>query len=566
MPPRTLDDLLSQLEEAKRHFNKGDGKRVEKLLTELARRNFPDALSLIRLHEALLFLRAYPQSREVLGRVEDLVAGFSSRVEHLRSTGADLTPFNYIEYSGIAGTALSGTFSYEIARFLVRRFPERVEVDWDRYEKKERLGSVWPRLLPLLEEDSLVEANIPYLDWLRAAKARDESDLSLLLRGFDRLPLAHREKAQLYDLMELPLRWEMQELPVSRTALKRRVPEVFYHTGALLRRSDVDIVQELDSPPLELERLRPSEGEAILDMVKEATAVRYRELYGITNGDPKTAVQADMGRGTSIFLWGLAPERRLPLRGYAAGFTLKNGVPINYIEGITLFERMEIGFNTFYTFREGESAWVYGRALKLLNQVLGVTTISIDPYQVGYNNEEAIESGAFWFYRKLGFRPVKPELLKLTLAEEKKIKSRPGYRTSVKTLRRLSSGHVVFEMPGSPGGDWDNFQVRNLALAVQHRMAEEFDSDAARVRAASIKEVARALEIQRDRWRPNELRAFENLALVLALIPDLKNWTAAEKSGLVRIIRAKGGADEWQYVNLLRKHARLRDAILKLGS
>src|SRR5207247_9730290 len=108
-------------------------------------------------------------------------------------------------------------------------------------------------------------------------------------------------------------------------------------------------------------------------------------------------VRADAGRGVGIFLGGLSHERRLALRAYHAGFTLKNGVPINYIEGLTICERVEIGFNTFYTFREGESAWVYAKVLKLLNQIVGVTCISIDPYQLGFNNDEAIESGACWF-------------------------------------------------------------------------------------------------------------------------------------------------------------------------
>jgi hypothetical protein len=45
-----------------------------------------------------------------------------------------------------------------------------------------------------------------------------------------------------------------------------------------------------------------------------------------------------------------------------------------------------------------------------MRQLLGVEVFSLDPYQIGHENEEGIESGAFWFYRKLGFRPVRPEL------------------------------------------------------------------------------------------------------------------------------------------------------------
>jgi hypothetical protein len=250
------------------------------------------------------------------------------------------------------------------------------------------------------------------------------------------------------------------------------------------------------------------------------------------------------------------------LRAYHAGFTLKNGVPINYIEGITICERMEIGFNTFYTFREGESAWVYAMVLRLLHQIVGVSCISIDRYQIGLNNEEAIESGAFWFYRKLGFRPTRPELASLMAEEERKIASNPTYRTPPHVLRRLSRGNVVYEAPGTPRGDWDRFAIRNIGLAVQRRMANEFDGDAAKIRTHSAEEIAQVLGTKST--TPIN-RTFEDLALVFALIPDIRQWTEPERRKLAQIIRAKTGADELRYAHLLQGHRKLRAAIIKLG-
>ena len=85
-------------------------------------------------------------------------------------------------------------------------------------------------------------------------------------------------------------------------------------------------------------------------------------------------VRADVGRGSaSIYLWNLPPDRRLPLRAYVAGLTLKNGVPINYIEAIGLCEWMEVGFNTFYTFRGGEAGWIYAQVLRCLCHLMGTT-------------------------------------------------------------------------------------------------------------------------------------------------------------------------------------------------
>jgi len=561
----SLDDLLSRLEVEKIKFG-ADGKQTEKLLAVIDRRRFSDAESLVRFHEAILFVRAFPQSANTFRLADELLSRFAEPVERVRSAGADLTAFDYIESSGIAGTTISGTFSYAIARWLAERHSAKVDVDWEKHEKKERLGSTLPRLLPLLEEDSLVEANIPYLAWLRAAKAGKESDLVWLVRRFDQLHLTEKEKAEAYDSLELPVTWRLNKSRASRTGNIRKPRKIFYHTEPLIRRSDVSLAEEFDSPPIRLEKLTRAQGEAILDTVRAATTVRYRELYGITHGDSGSVARANVGRGVLIYLWGLPPERRLPLRAYHAGFTLKNGVPINYIEGISLFERMELGFNTFYTFREGETAWVYAKVLRLLNQTVGATCFSLDPYQIGFNNEEAIESGAFWFYRKLGFRPTEEELIKLVEAEEKKIRANREYRTHERILKRLSTRHMIYEMAGTSTGEWDRFQVRNLGLEIQRRMAEKFQGDSEKIRGASSVEVARSLAIGRNDFNQLEREAFDKLALLFALIPDLDRWPVEEKNQIVRIVRAKAGVDESLYARLLQRHRALRDAIIKLGS
>src|SRR5215216_4433290 len=97
----SLDHLLTELEEEKTRFG-ADGKRAERLLARLERRRFPDAESLIRFHESLLFIRAFPQSADTFRLAEGLLSTFADRVTRVRSSGADLTPFDYIEYSGVA--------------------------------------------------------------------------------------------------------------------------------------------------------------------------------------------------------------------------------------------------------------------------------------------------------------------------------------------------------------------------------------------------------------------------------------------------------------------------------
>jgi len=134
----------------------------------------------------------------------------------------------------------------------------------------------------------------------------------------------------------------------------------------------------------------------------------------------------------------------LPVRDYLCGMFFKNGVPMGYVEALIRDANMEVGFNLYYTFRDGETAWLYATLLKLLKERSGVTSFSVDPYQIGHENEEAIASGAFWFYRKLGFVPESPQVARLLAREERRIAKEPEYRTSASTLRKLARGRLVY--------------------------------------------------------------------------------------------------------------------------
>jgi hypothetical protein len=137
---------------------------------------------------------------------------------------------------------------------------------------------------------------------------------------------------------------------------------------------------------------------------------------------------------------------------------------------------------------------------------------------------------------------------------------------SAATLRRLAKGNAVYEVDRSRAGEWDSFQVRNLGLAVQRRMAAEFDGNAARARAVSVREAARVLNLDPRKLDAVELKSFENLSLVLVLIKRLDRWTEEEKRGVVGVIKAKTARDESRYSRLIQGHARLRKALIELGS
>ncbi|HZU42619.1 MAG TPA: hypothetical protein VE994_08110, partial [Terriglobales bacterium] len=176
--------VLEQLQEAKLQFGRQAAAKMLALLNTASRVQFRRADELIRFHELLLFIRSYPQNSAVLKKTDELLATFATRVAQI---GGEDDAFNEEEAAGIAGTAIDAAFSYDIVRWLAQAHPGEIEIDWEDYENWDRLGATLPRFLPLLEEDALVEANVPYLKWLQMAWGEGADQLLSLLRAFENL-------------------------------------------------------------------------------------------------------------------------------------------------------------------------------------------------------------------------------------------------------------------------------------------------------------------------------------------------------------------------------------------
>ena len=203
---------LNQLDKLKTEFGPKEAKRVEALLDRLARRTFRDAEELLRFHELLLFLRAYPHNAAVASKTDAQLRTFPKRILRSRDQDIDLSTLELPEVSGIAGMPVTDTFGYYIVRSLSRRYPAQVALDWEWFEDENRLAETWPRFIPFLEEDASIEANVPYREWLAAARG-SRSELSWLLERFDGLPKSEKEKAELYDSQQLYVRWTPRFAP-----------------------------------------------------------------------------------------------------------------------------------------------------------------------------------------------------------------------------------------------------------------------------------------------------------------------------------------------------------------
>ena len=101
--PGPSSPALEQLLKLKFDFDAASRRKKFDLLARVNTEEMPDADSVVRLHEQLCFMRAYPDNRRVLRQVEELLTSFSERedlVLHRRE----------LVNSGIAGTEIHFPF------------------------------------------------------------------------------------------------------------------------------------------------------------------------------------------------------------------------------------------------------------------------------------------------------------------------------------------------------------------------------------------------------------------------------------------------------------------------
>lgn len=517
--------LLDRLEGLLHRFEPAARVERARLVIALERQAIRQPRALLRLHEALCFLRAHPDGPASLARIEAALGGFGTRVAALGPRAARLAE------TGLAGTILYPPLGLAAATWLASRFPADAELDRDDADLEPVLAALLPPLVAGLPEDALVEVGIDYRAWLEAAtRGRSGSVLAWLVA---RVAAARRaDVAALYDHLQPRLRWALGEGRGSRTRARLPVRRVFYHRGPLLPRGG-PLGRRLPGPRPLIRRPGAAEARRLLDAAMAAVLIRYREVHAFNHADPADVTVADFGRGVELAWFGVRAGHRLPLRAHYGYLLVKNGVPIGYGDASLLFDWCEIAFNVFESFRRGESGYLLARLLGFVGHRLGARVFHLAPYQLGRDNEEALASGAFWFYYKLGFRPVPPALARLAAAEAARLRAHPGQRSPRRLLARLAQGRMVLGVGGPVPPAVATFEAQRLGL-----------------RAAAAGPAA----------------GVAGLASYLALVPDLRRWPARDRRAVTALVRAKAGAPEAEYLRRLRRLPRLRAAWLALGS
>jgi hypothetical protein len=187
---------------------------------------------------------------------------------------------------------------------------------------------------------------------------------------------------------------------------------------------------------------------------------------------------------------------------------------------------------------------------------------SIEPYQLGQGNDEALDSGAWWFYAKLGFWPRDAATARLAGEERARMQRRPGHRSPPALLRRLAEQHLFFDL--DPARPQPLLSLAQLGLLVGATLSARGGAERERAVDAASAELMRLCGL--STWRgfsPAEREAWRRLAPILTLL-DLGAWRQHERHALIELSRAKAGRSERDYVARYLAHPKLDAALLKL--
>jgi hypothetical protein len=294
-------------------------------------------------------------------------------------------------------------------------------------------------------------------------------------------------------------------------------------------------------------------------------AVCHRETNHFNYANPDEVYLADVGQGVAIAVFGLLPEHRFPLECTMGFLILSNGVPVGYGGSSVLFRQVNTGINIFDEYRGSEASFLWVQVMRVYHALAGCTRFIANAYQFGGENTEALKSGAFWFYYRLGYRPVSAEVRKLAQRENARIQRERDYRSDIKTLRKLTSCDMHLTLPGSKRSDFidEEWLVSSSMLAsraLAAAVARSREQSANRVAA----QLARDIDLRSlHRWSPQERHAFIRIAPVVAAVAPAK-WSSDEKRDLRELLRAKGGNKESRYAMLLSKNDTLLKSLVKI--
>jgi hypothetical protein len=442
--------LLSSLRTVLYTFDTSAAAQKAALLQSLSAMPLKADAQLLDYHEMLMYMLAYPDNQQVFQaatREMKRIAVLLKRTPERRKAA--------VQDNGLAFTRMTARFTADMLDLLEE--DKHCAVQLDSFEEGGRsLSTVLAATLPGVDKEkaTLSEDNIALLDALDIRPANRLRFMLSELRSLDTQP-------QLKDLLWQELRAfvtiNAQHLSFSRAFNRVQNADVFCHDTLQKR---INVEEMLHAPLPAAETLSSAQREQLITVIRRAMVLTMRETDTSTFIQPASLRYFKLERGISVAVYGMAAPHQLPLQSYI-GYTLfKNGFPAAYGGSWVFGNTALFGLNVFDSFRGGESAVIMGQLLRVYHQLFSLASIEVEAYQIGKDNEDGINSGAYWFYHRFGFRSIDAKLKKLASVEQRKIAMSKTYRSSRKTLLALAESNVALTISPAHSHKTDHYLAR----------------------------------------------------------------------------------------------------------
>lgn len=567
---------LDTLNALRTDFSRAAARRKAAALRALIASPLVDAVQVRTLHGALLFIAAYPDDATVSGLAGDCLRELCRTVRRSKILGRRLAN------SGILGTTTTHEFSLSMLKWLATKFPRDVDIDWSEEEAIERLEVLLPHLVRSADRDGLYAEHLSTREWVDLARGR-QTDAAYIVDRAGRIPSSTVLKEHIFELMELAFHWRLNQQAGSRTFARFPARPSSFQQEPIFKMVDLRSLVDRRLPPaVKLNRVATDK---LLDTCRVTLCTRNREIDTLTYVNPREVYYHQLERGIDVVVFGMQPLFRLPIESYFGFVAARNRVPVAYGGGWVLFDRCEIGVNIFDEFRGGESAFTFAQVLRVYRQLFKSSRFYVDPFQFGADNPEAIRSGAFWFYHRLGFRPTELSLQRLAAEEAQRIAEKRGYRSPPAVLRRFAKGKLLLDLHAPAhdgtatrviakhsqrggGSTADDFDLTALSLATTRWIGERYTEAKSNTLKEHCLDVWTTLGIRSTRsWSGFEGVWFGRLVRLLWPIDaEMHCWPAGVRRAIAEAFRAKGGTKERDYVRRLAAIPQLRDAWVRLAA
>ena len=479
--------LIDELYSIRNKFGKAEIERKIYLLQNINSEFIKGKNALQLFYDTILFLIAYPENKMLYSLA-------NQSLQKLEQSVSSAEKLQYSLYnSGVTKSSVCAAYSFEIVKWLRQKHPLDIRlVSFEAAD--EQIRSILTVVMQKVETEKMQETKVAWKAWIENSLREGEDLLDGFINIFENSTLRPEVKDELWNTIGINTEIDFS----SHCSLSGKLVQPYFHRSIIRKLS-----KQVEFKPKKV-KLTTAEAEQIIDSSRMILIRQLREIDPISFTYPDGVVYYHLQRGYSIALVNMIPQRQVPNDCYLGYTVFKNGLPVAYAGSWIMFDSSRIGLNVYPYYRGGESQYIFQLVLQVHAKVFGLKRFTVDAYQIGKENYDGIQSGAFWVYYKAGFRPIEKIQKELAAAEEIKIKTTTGYRSPITVLKKLADSRMEL---------------------ILNKNALSFDAvDLSDIYAAVLKK----------QYKNNRMLAEKGKAMKLATILGIKNGNEAPMNYILK--------------------------------